>query len=48
MQNWMLNEAIGNVGLNFLDKENYEKAIEHYSAEIDSIKWTPCPGQNNE
>lgn len=36
MQNWMLNEAISNIGLNFLDKGDYEKAIEHYSAEIES------------
>ena len=36
MQDWMINEIKGNIGLNYIDLEEYEKAIEYYSQEIES------------
>ena len=35
MQDWMAAEMKGNIGLNYIDLEEYEKAIEHYSQEIE-------------
>ena len=36
MQDWMINEIKGNTGLNYIDLEEYEKAIEYYNQEIES------------
>ena len=36
MQDWMINEMKGNTGLNYIDLQEYEKAIEYYSQEIES------------
>ena len=36
MQDWMINEIKGNIGLNYIDLAEYEKAIEYYSQEIES------------
>ena len=36
MADWMVDEARGNIGLNYLDKGDYAKAIEYYNTEIDA------------
>ena len=33
---WMIREIKGNIGLNYMDLQEYEKAIEYYSQEIES------------
>ena len=36
MQDWMINEAKSNIGLNLIDMGNHEDAIDHYTREIES------------
>ena len=36
MQDWMINEIKGNIGLNYIDLQEYKQAIEYYSQEIES------------